>query len=598
MITAPPFVILDDAQAGTQAPGAGFRLFSRPKAVITATEPEEVAAALAGMTQALGQGHHVAGYFSYELGYLFEERLRPLLPAERQVPLLWFGVFDAPEHWTAEDGLARLEAARKGRAYAGPLRPLWQEQDYAARFARLKDTIQAGDIYQGNLTFPEDFSFAGDPLALYLELRAQGGGGYSAYIDDGARHVLSFSPELFFAVHEGTLTSRPMKGTAARGANADKDAAARAQLAASPKDRAENLMIVDLIRNDLGRVTELGSIGVRNLFGIETYPTVHQMVSTISGRLRAQSGPAEILRALFPCGSITGAPKIRAMEILRVLEPRPRGLYCGAIGSFGPGGEAQFGVSIRTLTISGASGSLGVGGGVVADSMANSEYAECLLKARYFTQSRKPLSLIETLRYVPQSGFVRKNLHLARMESSAKDFGIAFDLEQALEALNSAVADAKEDQRVRLVLNERGHFKASPAPLGPVASSWRYVLSEQRIQSTDWLLRHKTDWREVYEDEYARLHAAMGCDEVLFCNERGDLAEGSRTNIFVRVGGRLLTPPLESGVLNGCLRRALLEDPSILCAEAVLHPADLAAAEAVYLGNSLRGLIPAFAVSG
>jgi len=379
-------LILEDGPQGRPA------TFSAPLATIRADVPQQVAPALGAIAAAQAAGHYVAGYFSYELGYALEPKLAPLLPPGRALPLMWFGVFagyDVPQ--------ADLSARLAGRAYAGPLAHEWDEAAYGVRFKRVRDLIAAGDFYQANLSFRSRFAFAGDPLALYRDLRA--GAKHGAYLEDGERAVLSFSPELFFVLEaDGTLVARPMKGTAARGSDAEADALARAALAASPKNRAENLMIVDLLRNDLGRIAETGSVAVSGLFAVETYPTLHQMVSTVSARLKPGTGVAEIVRALFPCGSVTGAPKIRAMQCLRELEQSPRGLYCGAIGHFAPDGSARFNVAIRTLTIANGQGELGIGGAVVQDSTAADEYAECLLKARYYEAARRPLRLIETLR--------------------------------------------------------------------------------------------------------------------------------------------------------------------------------------------------------
>ncbi len=424
--------------------------------------------------------------------------------------------------------------------------------------------------------------------ALYLALRERAGAAHCAYIDDGERQILSLSPELFFDLsRDGALMAKPMKGTAARAKDAHADAAARAHLAASAKDRAENLMIVDLLRNDLGRIAETGSVAVADLFAIETYPTVHQMVSTVTAQLKRGTGIADIVRALFPCGSVTGAPKIRAMEVIRELEQSPRGVYCGAIGHFAPDGSANFNVAIRTLTIEGHKGELGIGGAVVHDSLAAAEYAECLLKARYYEAARKPLELIETLCYEPHKGFVRAKRHLARMRASASFFHMPFDEGLARQSLGKVVDDGNGPLRMRLTLNERGEFACTSAPLGAGASEWNFTISEKRVNSADILLQHKTNRRELYESEFA----ACGADEVVFLNERGEITEGSRTNIFVQIDERLLTPPLSSGLLNGCLHAEMLANND--CEEHVLTSADLARAEKIYLGNSLRGLISA-----
>ncbi len=553
----------------------GRRLvFHRPFQIIRAAGSRDVPAALEAVRAALATGHHVAGWLAYELGYALEAKLVSLMP-KADFPLLCLGVF-APPQPQAD--------APAGRAWAGPLKREWDGAAYGARFRAVKDYIAAGDIYQANLSFRARFAFLGDPLALYEELRAASGAAWCGYVDDGERQVVSLSPELFFTADaDGTLTARPMKGTAARGTD---DAADRAMLAASGKNRAENLMIVDLIRNDLGRVAEVGSVRADDLFKVETYPTLHAMVSTVSAERRVDCGPADVLRALFPCGSVTGAPKIRAMQVLRELEDSPRGAYCGALGYFAPAGargfSAAFNVAIRTLTITGNAGELGIGGGLVQDSDEADEYAECLLKARFFEAARRRLALIETLKW--DGAFTRLDAHLARMAASAKLFGLPFDAAAARAALETAAARAggKGALRVRLVLDEGGH-EATACPLPPNPLCWSFALSPKTVLSGDILLRHKTDWRELYDGEAARL----GSDEVVFCNERGEVCEGARSNIFVERDGLLLTPPLSCGLLPGVLRAELIAQGR--AREAVLRPGDLKGE--VWFGNSLRGLI-------
>ena len=570
-------ILLDDS--------GRLRRYSRPRAIIAAHEIGEVPEALAAIERALGEGRHVAGYFSYELGYALEKKLQPLMPRERRVPLLQFGVFDDAEFCDTS------ALGQGGRAYAGPLRHEWNEVEYTTRFTRVHEAICAGDIYQANLSFRSRFAFLGDPRALYLKLREKSSAAHGASIDTGDTQILSLSPEMFFNLsRDGRITVRPMKGTAPRGADAASDTLVREGLRESTKDRAENLMIVDLMRNDLSRIAAPGSVEVEKLFAVETYPTLHQMTSTIKAQLAPQTRAEPIVRALFPCGSIIGTPKIRAMEIIRDLEMSPRGVYCGAIGHFAPDGSAHFNVAIRTLTIRGNEGELGIGGAIIYDSTARSEYAECLLKTRYYESARRPLELIETLRWSPTEGFVRCDLHLARIANSAKAFGITFDGAAAEATLESAIAEAKGVMRVRLTLSEEGVFAASSAPLTASKRAWSYAISSHQMKSDDALLRHKTNWREDYEREHAKF-AALGCDEVLFLNERGELTEGSRTNIFVQSGGALLTSPLSAGVLDGCLRREMIDKGK--CAERTLMPCDLERAEKVWLGNSLRGLIDA-----
>lgn len=586
-----PTILIDDAAHGRACH------FARPRGIITAHTQDEVAAALGALETCREMGLYTAGYFSYELSYALEPKLVRHMPVQREVPLLWFGVFDAPEKITNID--TWFEEHCTGRASAGTLHYDWDADTYRDRFTRVRNLIAAGDLYEANLTFQAAFSFIGDPLALYRSLRARSVMPHGAFIDDGERRILSLSPELFFDITQDTITARPMKGTAPRMPNRHDDDMMRGALFNSAKDRAENLMIVDLMRNDLSRIAQAGSVTASDLFTIETYPTVHQMVSTISAQIKVGMSVRDIIQALFPCGSITGAPKIRAMEVLRETETAARGVYTGSIGYFAPNGDACFNVAIRTLTITGprdgrASGRLGIGSAVVYDSDAAGEYAECQMKARYLTVGQQPLSLIETLNYTPEIGFTRLARHMARLTQSATALHIPLDIAAAENALYDAVRDTQQALRVRLALGEDGAVSVTTATLPPPAALWRYAVSPRTISSRDIFARHKTSLRTLYESEYSRLNTLTGCDEVLFFNERGELAEGSRSNIFIRRDGVLLTPPLTSGALPGVLRQELIEMGQVQ--EAILTKADLAKAEQddeICLGNSLRGLIRA-----
>lgn len=382
MLPSPPapFVLLDDARPDSSM---GARLYTGPVELVTAYLPEEVQPALDRLSAAQDRGLHAAGYLAYEAGFALESRLSPLcqaLPAGE--PLLWFGLFENFQHVAAADVpnlLPRPAAHRNGPA------PQVAQSDYAAAFDRIQAYIEAGDIYQANLTFPCSVAVPEDPLALYAALRDRAGAGHGAVLFTGKQWLLSFSPELFFTLDAGILTARPMKGTAARGKDSASDAAAMVQLQADPKQRAENLMIVDLLRNDLSRVAEAGSVAVPELFQVESYPTVHQMTSTVKARLRGGLGPVDVLRAIFPCGSITGAPKLRAMEVIHEVEVGPRGAYTGSIGCISPDGNAAFNVAIRTICVNEGNGlgRFGLGSGVVADSVRQAEWDECLEKGKF-----------------------------------------------------------------------------------------------------------------------------------------------------------------------------------------------------------------------
>ncbi|BAK68375.1 para-aminobenzoate synthetase component I [Sphingobium sp. SYK-6] len=378
-----PFVLLDDA---SPQGGGVATLFRDPLRVVTAQRLEGVLPALREIETATRAGLHAAGYLSYAAGHAFEPRLAAHAPREGDSgPLLWFGLFDALQQ-VPRDAVPDLLPS-PDEATVGPVEPLVSRADYGEAIARVLDYIRAGDIYQANLTFLAAVTIDGDPLAAYAAIRPHAAAGYGALIRHDGRHVLSFSPESFFALEKGRIETRPMKGTARRLADPVEDAAAIAHLASDPKQRAENLMIVDLLRNDLSRVTTAGSVRVPALFHVETYPTIHQMISVVEGQLREDVGPVDALRALFPCGSITGAPKLRAMEVIREVERFGRGLYTGSIGHIAPDGSARFNVAIRTISLEPGTnrGILGLGSGVVADSAPDAEWQECLDKARFVT---------------------------------------------------------------------------------------------------------------------------------------------------------------------------------------------------------------------
>ncbi len=375
------FVLLDDASQSGQGRAL---LFRDPVGVIRADTMAQVMPALAEVARAADYGLHAAGYISYAAGHAFERRSAGYQLREGDSgPLLWFGLFEAPVAIPSAAVPELLPAPDPDAT--GAVTPTITRAEYGAAISKVLDYIVAGDIYQANLTFPATVDFPGDPLAAYAAIRPRQSAGHGALIRHDGRHILSFSPESFFALEGRRIVTRPMKGTARRFADPVEDAAAVAELAADPKQRAENLMIVDLLRNDISRVTHPGSVEVPALFTVETYPTIHQMISVVEGRVRPGLGPDEVIRALFPCGSITGAPKLRAMEVIDEVERYGRGLYTGSIGHIAPDGTARFNVAIRTISVeSGARhGVLGLGSGVVADSQAEAEWQECLDKSRF-----------------------------------------------------------------------------------------------------------------------------------------------------------------------------------------------------------------------
>lgn len=588
-----PFAFFEDARGVSAAPA---RLLTNLVQAVRVGTPDALEPALETVRAALRAGLHVGGWLSYEAGLLFEPRLAPLYRAPEGEPLAWFGLFrncrlispaEAEQFWRSQ----------RPAPPSAALRPRVTEAEHARACARVKDYIEAGDVYQINLTFPADVSFEGSPLGLYRRLREAQRPPHAAVLWTGERWLLSLSPELFFRLERGRLTARPMKGTAPRVPEAAADRAVAGALAACEKNRAENLMIVDLLRNDLSRVARTGSVRVPSLFSVETYPTLHQMTSTIEAQLAGGLDAIDVIRRLFPCGSITGAPRIRAMEIIRELEPFPRGVYTGCIGWIAPGtpeapGDACFNVAIRTLVVDGPGRArLGLGSGIVADSAPAAEWQECLLKGRFLAADQPPFDLIETLGWHPGTGYARLERHLARLEQSARFWGFACRPDAWRQALREAAGHFTRPMRVRLLASRLGACAVQSAPL-PAAPSGpvKVVLADMAIDLGDPFRQHKTTHRARLDAARARLARQTGCFDVLFLNTRGELTEGSFTNIFLERDGVLLTPPLACGLLPGVLRAELLDEGR--AREAVLCPDDLKSGR-LFVGNSLRGLMPA-----
>ncbi|MBO0748998.1 MAG: aminodeoxychorismate synthase component I, partial [Porphyrobacter sp.] len=510
-------------------------------------------------------------------------------------PLVWFGLFDGATpipatevpHWLAD-------RAGGGPTSIGPLDPQVSTGAYLTAFDALQEAIRAGDIYQANLTFRLAGAARGDPLALYAAIRPAAQAGYGGLVFDGSHWLLSFSPELFFALKDRSAKAKPMKGTRPRGRTVQEDVELAAELAGSVKDKAENLMIVDLLRNDLSRVAEAGSVRVEKPFEIESYPTVHTMVSTVHATLRERLGAVDMVRALFPCGSITGAPKIRAMELIDEVERDARGPYCGAIGRIGPGDDAAFNVAIRTIRLTPGENDkhhvvLGVGGAIVADSDGMGEWRECLIKAGFVREAAGGHDLIETMRFDPEHGVARLEAHLERMKRSAAELGFAFDRHETRNRVQALCFELVAPTRLRLLLSRNGEIaletSSLPPPLEGIAGCIALPLP---VVAGDWRLRHKTTDRGFYEQARA-VAQARGAHEAIFVRDDGLVTEGSVTNVFVERAGKLLTPPASLGLLPGILRGELLTAGRAEEAELTLD--DLG--DGFFIGNGLRGLMPA-----
>ncbi|MGC9157582.1 MAG: aminodeoxychorismate synthase component I [Terracidiphilus sp.] len=619
----PATVLLECAQPEAEAPWT--RLFIHPARVVAAIEPGEIPRLFAEIESAVTAGCSAAGFFTYECGACFEPTAAGFAAHPFAAPLAWFGIYDRAYRFDHRRGVfvdgdppglaspapdaARRAAATKALSAAafslsGP--------EYGQRIAAIHEWIRSGDIYQLNFTAPFDLQPPDSSAALYSLLRRRQPVEFGAFLHAQPGHqVLSFSPELFFRLDSGRaarrIAMRPMKGTAPRGRTGSEDRARAEWLAGDPKNRSENVMIVDLVRNDLGRLCDFGSVRVERLFAVERHPTLWQMTSTITGKLRPDVGLQQIFRALFPSGSVTGAPKVRAMQLAAEIESGPRGVYTGAIGFFSPE-QAVFNVPIRTLELRGGDGAsrraaaapppaaarMGVGSGIVADSVAEDEYRECLLKAEFLASASSAIpiefSLVESLLW--HADYPMLELHLDRLEDSAGYFDFTCDRAAVRAALrtHAAAFSGPEPRKVRLLLDRDGgvRIESEALPEAPAARLARASIAPERTDPADRMLFHKTTHRPLYAAAYQKAVRA-GWDETLFLNLRGEVTEGAISNIFIQKNSRWQTPPVACGLLGGVFRRHMLESrPEI--EERVLHLDDLRQADAVYLANAVRGL--------
>ena len=572
-----PVVLLESFASGAHP--RSYR-FSGCERVIRADHPDQAAAALAEVERAVADGRHAAGFVCYEAA----AGLNPDLPRmdSGALPLVWFGIFEQRIELSAE--ASDVEAG--GCQVSAPALAI-AETDYLNAVGSIREAIARGESYQVNFTTSQRFHVSGDPFALYRRICRNQQAPFCAWLDIGTHRILSASPELFFALDDDLLTMKPMKGTAPRRPCAEEDRLQREWLAASPKDRAENLMIVDLVRNDLARIAATGTVQVPALFEVETYPTIHQMTSTVTARLRPEIGLSAIFRALFPCGSITGAPKRRSMEIIRELERQPRGVYCGAIGYLSPGRDAVFSVAIRTVVTDAETGAaeIGIGSGITWESDAGDELRECLDKGAFLTRDSAAFSLIESLRF-DQQGYLLLERHLLRLAASAAYFGFSFDAAVLREQLLTLGKGLSGCHKVRVLLAADGSITVASQPITATdrADTAAIAISPHRVDSSDPFLYHKTTRRALYDEQ---LRAHPGCYDCIFLNERDELTEGSYNTLVIGRNGELLTPSLECGLLPGVLRAELIEAGAMR--EAVLTLADLNAADTVWLVNSVRG---------
>jgi para-aminobenzoate synthetase/4-amino-4-deoxychorismate lyase len=561
--------------------------FQNPVDVLVASRPDEVTVVLRAVETAVTQHNlYAAGFITYEAAAAFNLAVHP---AHDNLPLLWFGLYRSPttiHHLPSTTNHYRL----------GQWQPSVNWPSYETAIAHIKAEIAAGNTYQVNYTYNLRTDFQGDPHGLFADLAAAQQAEYAAFVETEQFAICSASPELFFRLDGEVLTGKPMKGTAVRGRTLAEDQTNITWLHQSEKNRAENVMIVDMIRNDMGRVAQIGSVQVPQLFAVERYPTVLQMTSTVTARTQAPL--SEIMAAMFPCASITGAPKVRTMKIINELEPEPRGVYTGAIGYIAPNRQAQFNVAIRTVVVDREKGTAvyGVGGGIVWDSEAADEYEECRVKTQVLTARRPAFSLLESLLWTPEEGCFLLEAHLRRLCESAEYFGIVVDETAVREELKindlilkldqSSIINHQSPQKIRLLVAQNGQITVQAVPLsqGALPEPIRIGLAVEPVDSGNIWLYHKTTRREAYEAARA---ARPDFDEVILWNEHGEITEALTSNIVVELDGQLWTPPVSSGLLAGTFRGELLVQGQIQ--ERVITLEEFWRSSRVWLINSVRG---------
>jgi len=552
-------------------------LFQQPERVLRAERLEDV---LPMLREAEESGLFAAGFVSYEAAPALDPALKTH-PADG-FPLLCLALFQEPEvHYELEEGV--------GNYQLGVFEPSVSKVEYISSVAEIKKRIAEGATYQVNYTYRLNAAFSGDAWSFFLRLLDSQKTDYAAFIDIDDYVVCSVSPELFFNLSNGKITSRPMKGTASRGRTLTEDIQQAEALRSSEKERAENIMIVDMIRNDIGRIAEPGSVETLSCFDIKKYPTLWQMTSTVSGK--TDTTFSNVWKNLFPCASITGAPKAKTMEIIQELETSPRRVYTGAIGFLTPRGDACFSVAIRTALIKwkdkGTEGTLeyGVGGGIVWDSDPEAEYKETGTKTLALTGARPEFQLLETMLWEPGKGIFLLKEHLRRLSKSAAYFDIQLNVHAVFQALEDILRNFKPaPYRIRLLVSREGKFEFETFQcLEKALHPLRVALAKEPVDSQDVFLFHKTTNRAIYEKVKRDF---PDCDEVILWNEKGEITEGCTTNVVIRKDEKLLTPPVECGLLAGTFREHLLQSGEI--EEAVIYVADLMTADELFLINSVR----------
>ena len=566
-------------------------LFSEPAEVIYCTNFREVKKSLEAVEKFLKKGYFAAGYICYEAGCAFEDNL----PYRDYgfMPVLWFGIYKKPALILDHRKEIFDDDVTTGNYSISSLKPGVTEKEYTAAINKIKHYIEKGDTYQVNYTFKLKFDFTGSVFDLYAQLREKQSVSYSGIIKSTGKYILSFSPELFFRREGRSILVKPMKGTAERGRYAGEDEKNRVQLSLCAKNRSENVMIVDLLRNDIGKVSETSSVLTTRLFEVERYESLFQMTSTVKGKIQKKVSLCGLLGSIFPSGSVTGAPKIRTMQIINELEKESRMIYTGSIGFFSPCNKAVFNVAIRTLLIDEQSGKgeMGIGSGIVYDSVPEAEYAECILKSDFLTKAAKRFDLIETILWEPVKGYTLLSFHLQRLAESSSFFRFAYEEKNVVRKLYRESRKFAPDKkyRVRLLLKKNGNVSIEHKPLIENGNEKQIAVSDKKVSSSNVFLFHKTTCRDLYDKEYKKFKD-RGYFDVVFLNEKNELTEGAISNLFIRKNGVYYTPPLDCGLLNGVYRRYLLSLPGFPAKEKILYRRDIETADEIYLTNAVRGI--------
>jgi para-aminobenzoate synthetase / 4-amino-4-deoxychorismate lyase len=566
-------------------------LFKSPLEVISCHNLNGIEPSLDKIEKMIKKGFFAAGFLSYEAGFAFEPIFRQ--KQSYGFPLLWFGIFKKPLIFNHQN-IEFIDSNRENNYSINDIKAEVSEKQYINSIEKIKRQIEKGHTYQVNRTFKLNFSHKGSVSSLYMNLVKKQSASYSAFIRFGKQYVLSFSPELFFKKENSLINVKPMKGTIARGRFLKEDIKNIEHLYNCPKNRSENIMILDLLRSDLGRVSKTGTVRTTKLFEIEKYESLFQMTSTAKAEIKQGVALPDLFKAMFPSGSVTGAPKIRTMQIINDIEKSPRRIYTGSIGFITPKKNCVFNVAIRTLLLNSSSGKgeMGIGSGIVYDSDPKKEYQECLLKAKFLTDKYKNFKLIETILWEPVQGYAFIKFHMQRLSESAAYFNYKYDKNYVVKSLNNVSHNFNKGQKykVRMLLSEDGSLGVKYSMIGKESAGRTIAISSVKTNSEDKWLYHKTTNRHLYDSEYDR-YKKLGFFDVIFKNEKDQITEGAISNIFIVRNDVYYTSPIECGVLNGVYRRHLLNGRKIKIKEKPIYQEDLLSADAIVMTNAIRGMV-------